>query len=53
MAQDKDQNEDGQDGDVDSSEPPPEDDHHHNEPWVENIFKTNDEMPLHSPESVV
>ena len=50
MSQDEDHHEEVHDEDVDNSEPPPEDDHHHGEPWVENIFKTNGEMPLHSPE---
>lgn len=46
--------EDGEeDMDVDNEPPEEEDDHHHSEPWVENIFKTNGEMPLHSPEAVV
>lgn len=39
--------------DVDDEPPEEEDDHHHDEPWVENIFKTNGEMPLHSPEAVI
>lgn len=39
--------------DVDNKDPEDEDEHHHGEPWVENIFKTNGEMPLHSPEAVV
>ena len=53
MSQDEDHHEETHEEDIDNSEPPPEDDHHHDEPWVENIFKTNEEMPLHSPESVV
>ena len=51
MAQDEEGKEAAED--VDTNDPPEEDDHHHDEPWVENIFKTNDEMPMHTPESVV
>jgi len=39
--------------DVDNKEPEEDEHHHSDEPWVENIFKTNGEMPLHSPEAVV
>jgi hypothetical protein len=39
--------------DVNDEPPHEEDDHHHDEPWVENIFKTNGEMPYYTPEAVI
>jgi FKBP-type peptidyl-prolyl cis-trans isomerase len=36
-----------------SSAPNAEDEHHHDEPWNEVIFKTNGEMPNHTPEAVI
>ena len=36
-----------------SSAPNVEDSGHHDEPWNEMIFKTNGEMPNHTPEAVI
>jgi hypothetical protein len=46
-------NDEERDADVSDEPPPEEDDHHHDEPWNENIFKTDGEMPNHTPEAVI
>lgn len=39
--------------DVGNEPPLEEDKNHHDEPWVENIFKHNGDMPEHTPIAVI